>query len=95
MGTSLISFMLLDIVKVQMIRSWSFEGTAVVWPVPSRRAKLALRRGRKIIHERVHKNFEKVKKVLLMCDVICVWKNARAAKLLEVKKSGESARAKK
>jgi len=45
---SFLYFVLLDIVKVLMYKYWSFEVTAYLWPVPSRRAKLQDKRAQAI-----------------------------------------------
>ncbi|KAI7896782.1 plasma-membrane proton-efflux P-type ATPase [Mucor mucedo] len=44
LGVSLVYFMLLDFVKVQIFRSWSFEMTAKIVPTTARRNKLASRK---------------------------------------------------
>lgn len=44
LGISLVYFMLLDVVKVQIFRCWSFEMTAKVVPTNARRNKLASRK---------------------------------------------------
>ena len=44
LGISLVYFMLLDVVKVQIFRYWSFEMTAKMVPTKARRAKLANRK---------------------------------------------------
>ncbi|KAJ3207786.1 hypothetical protein HK099_000197 [Clydaea vesicula] len=70
MAVSLVSFMLLDFVKVWVINSWSFELTAKLWPVKSRKMEVDRRRGQKIVLERVKKNFGKIKilsKVIHAC----------------------------
>lgn len=51
LGISLVYFMILDAVKVQIFRSWSFEMTAKVVPTKSRKAKLADRK--KLIQKNV------------------------------------------
>ncbi|KAJ3271173.1 hypothetical protein HK104_004732, partial [Borealophlyctis nickersoniae] len=76
---SLISFMFLDIVKVLVIRHWSFELTAKLWPAPARKAEVVKRRARKVIDDRVRINNKKAKKVLLLSRVINAWKSSRKA----------------
>jgi H+-transporting ATPase len=44
LGISLVYFMILDVVKVQIFRCWSFEMTAKVVPTKSRKNKLANRK---------------------------------------------------
>lgn len=70
MAVSLVSFMFLDAVKVIIIKRWSFELTAKLWPVPSRKKKLEVRKAQKIVNKRVKKNVEKVRKVLKICRVL-------------------------
>ncbi|KAI8866307.1 ATPase, P-type, K/Mg/Cd/Cu/Zn/Na/Ca/Na/H-transporter, partial [Ramicandelaber brevisporus] len=62
-AVSLAYFMVLDVVKVFVIRSWSFELTAKLWPSKARKDKLAKRRADAIVNARIHTNLEKVKKV--------------------------------
>lgn len=44
LGISLVYFMILDVVKVQIFRYWSFEMTAKVVPTKARKTKLATRK---------------------------------------------------
>lgn len=44
LGISLVYFMILDVVKVQIFRCWSFEMTAKCVPTKARRTKLADRK---------------------------------------------------
>ncbi|KAJ3206609.1 hypothetical protein HDU67_008048 [Dinochytrium kinnereticum] len=67
---SLITFMFLDIIKVMMIRHWSFELTTKLWPVPSRVEELRRRREREQVHERVQGNVEKVRHVVSMIKAV-------------------------
>ncbi|KAJ3078170.1 hypothetical protein HK102_004689 [Quaeritorhiza haematococci] len=64
MAISTISFMLLDIVKVLVIRHWSFELTAKMWPVPSRKAKLQARKERHVELTRINANIAKVRRAM-------------------------------
>ncbi|KAJ3207223.1 hypothetical protein HK099_000331, partial [Clydaea vesicula] len=61
MGISTVSFMLLDVVKVLVIKNWSFEVTAKLWPVKSRRSELSRRKGQALIDSRVRSNIKKVR----------------------------------
>lgn len=63
MSVSIVSFMLLDIVKVFIIENWSFELTATLWPSPKRRQELEKRQAHKIKMDRIYANFAKVRKV--------------------------------
>jgi H+-transporting ATPase len=64
LAVSLVMFLLLDVVKVYTFKVWSFELTAKLWPVPSRREKLKVRKAQAILDERLHRNNAKAKKVL-------------------------------
>jgi H+-transporting ATPase len=57
-------FIFLDIVKVQVYRVWSFELTATLWPVRSRREKLARRRAAAARLARIRITINKLRKVL-------------------------------
>ena len=61
---SLIMFMLLDIVKVLVFKTWSFELTATLWPVPSRRTKLAQKKAEATRKISVAKTKKKVKRAI-------------------------------
>lgn len=54
--------MLLDFVKVAIYKYWNFELTAILWPSKFRRDQVKLRRGRKIIHARIQKNIDKIRR---------------------------------
>ncbi|KAI8068323.1 plasma-membrane proton-efflux P-type ATPase [Gongronella butleri] len=60
LGISLVYFMFLDVVKVYIFRMWSFEMTAKVVPLKSRRAKLASRQLDDAHHERVQESWKKI-----------------------------------
>ncbi|KAJ3214045.1 hypothetical protein HDU67_002139 [Dinochytrium kinnereticum] len=79
---STVVFMLLDVVKVLVIKFWSFELTAKLWPTPSRRAELARRIEIKARKVRVKANVEKVRKVLRMATVLVAWKASSHKKLV-------------
>ncbi|KAJ3104510.1 hypothetical protein HDU97_009123 [Phlyctochytrium planicorne] len=79
---STLAFMFLDIVKVLVIKYWSFELTARLWPSKSRREELKRRlelRARKV---RVDANIEKVRKVLRICTALVAWKASSHKKLV-------------
>jgi H+-transporting ATPase len=67
MAISLVAFMFLDIIKVVVIRNWSFELTATVCPTPKRRKELKRRKARAVAMTRINRNFEKLRKC---CRVI-------------------------
>ncbi|KAI9225370.1 MAG: H(+)-ATPase [Piptocephalis tieghemiana] len=82
-AVSLLYFVVLDFVKVQVMRRWSFELTARVFPVPSRRKKLADRKARAVVVNRVTRNIDRVRDVVRMQNVILAFKNYRAYGLNE------------
>lgn len=61
MAVSTFSFMFLDIVKVLVIRNWSFELTAKLWPSAANKEKLKKRQERASLLERISINIGKVK----------------------------------
>jgi len=84
MAVSTVSFMILDIVKVFVIKNWSFEVTAKLFPVKSRRAELARRKGRAIIYKRVQGNWDKVRKISRSTILACsAFSNPAVKKITE------------
>ncbi|KAI8892227.1 hypothetical protein BC833DRAFT_612359 [Globomyces pollinis-pini] len=79
LGISLAMFMLLDIVKVYVFKFWSFEFTAMVWPTKAQKEKLAARKARKIVHDRVTKNIKKVKTAFRVIMAVNAFKNPSPA----------------
>ncbi|RKO88927.1 H(+)-ATPase [Blyttiomyces helicus] len=77
LASSVVWFMLLDIIKTLFIRNWSFELTSFLWPTPSRRAEVARRRARKVVEARVKLSIGKVRKVLLICRVVHAFRYPR------------------
>ncbi|KXN72055.1 H(+)-ATPase [Conidiobolus coronatus NRRL 28638] len=69
-GVSLGWFVVLDFVKVQLLRIWSFKLTATLWPTPSRRSKLKIRKARKIVRKRLDVNISKMKVGLTMVEAL-------------------------
>ena len=72
---SSVSFMLLDIVKVYLIRNWSFEMTAKLWPSRKNKAKLQKRRERSSVLQRVDSNVTRLKKAIVMARVVSAFKS--------------------
>ncbi|KAI8849833.1 hypothetical protein BC829DRAFT_432316 [Chytridium lagenaria] len=70
MGISTVAFMVLDVVKVLVIRYWSFELTARLWPSKSRTAELARRFRRQ------------GSQVLRMTTALVAWKASTHKKLV-------------
>ncbi|KAF8920934.1 hypothetical protein BGZ58_004216, partial [Dissophora ornata] len=67
---SFMYFILLDFVKVQIFKLWSFELTATFVPTSVRRHKLADRKAAKIQQERVWGSVDKVRKIAVMAAVV-------------------------
>jgi H+-transporting ATPase len=67
---SFVIFILLDIVKVQIFKYWSFEFTAKAFPTPARRAKSAARKAKKIQQERVWNSINTVRQVAVKTAVL-------------------------
>jgi hypothetical protein len=74
MAVSSVSFMLLDIVKVYLIRNWSFEMTAKLWPSRKNKAKLKSRQERASLLQRVDSNVTRLKKAVTMARVVSAFK---------------------
>ncbi len=74
MAVSTVSFMFLDIVKVLIIRNWSFELTAKLWPSPANREKLRKRQERASLMERIATNVGKVKMVVALSSAASKFK---------------------
>ncbi len=53
--------MLLDLVKVFIMKNWSFEMTAKLWPTRARRKKLADRKQQAIVDKRVYVRWRKMR----------------------------------
>ncbi|CAO3630008.1 unnamed protein product [Cunninghamella blakesleeana] len=70
LGISLVYFMILDVVKVQIFRSWSFELTAKLAPLKSRREKLANRKLDHAQYLRVQNSWNKVSKIAEAHNII-------------------------
>ncbi|KAI8611537.1 hypothetical protein BC830DRAFT_1084003 [Chytriomyces sp. MP71] len=66
-------FMLLDIVKVQIIRRWSFELTVKLVPTATRKAILQERLAKRVVKERAKSNVAKARKVLYMTMGLVAW----------------------
>jgi H+-transporting ATPase len=77
MAISTLSFMALDVVKVFVIKKWSFELTTKLAPLKSRRAELARRKGEQIIFDRVQANFDKIRKVTKMILAVKAFQEPR------------------
>ncbi|KAG0240433.1 H(+)-ATPase [Mortierella sp. GBAus27b] len=67
---SFIYFIILDVVKVQIFKLWSFELTANLVPTAGRRHKLAGRKASKIQQERVWGSIDEVRKIAVKMAVI-------------------------
>ncbi|KAF9097927.1 hypothetical protein BGX23_007633 [Mortierella sp. AD031] len=67
---SFIYFIILDVVKVQIFKRWSFKLTATMVPTEARRAKLAERNASDIQQKRVWESIDNVRKVAVMTAVV-------------------------
>ena len=81
LAVALVTFMLLDVVKVYVFRLWSFELTAKLWPSNARKQKLANRKARKIIDDRVEANFEKVRRAARTINAVNAFSQQKCTKL--------------
>ncbi|KAG0075530.1 hypothetical protein BGZ92_002841 [Podila epicladia] len=82
---SFVYFIILDVVKVQLFRRWSFEMTASLVPTPARRQKLAERKAKQIQQDRVWESIDNVRKVAVMTAVISTFQEKKHAEEVEVK----------
>jgi len=67
---SLMYFIILDVVKVQIFKLWSFELTATLVPTSARRHKLADRKAAKIQQQHVWTNIDAVRRIAVMTAVV-------------------------
>ncbi|KAF9206376.1 hypothetical protein BGZ49_002572 [Haplosporangium sp. Z 27] len=67
---SFLYFIVLDVVKVQIFKIWSFELTAKFVPTNARRSKLADRKADKIQQDRVWGSIDQVRKIAVMTAVV-------------------------
>ncbi|KAJ3222546.1 hypothetical protein HDU81_009814, partial [Chytriomyces hyalinus] len=74
LAISTVMFMLLDVVKVVIIRSWSFELTVKLYPTKSRKAILQDRVAKRVVKERALANIAKCRKVLYMTMGVVAFK---------------------
>ncbi|KAF9976433.1 hypothetical protein BGZ65_007840 [Modicella reniformis] len=74
---SLVYFVLLDVVKVQLFKRWSFELTARLVPTPARRRKLEEKKKRKVQQDRVWKSIDQVRSMGLKIKVLEVMSESR------------------
>jgi hypothetical protein len=74
MAVSSISFMALDVVKVMLIKNWSFELTAKLWPSNKNKEKLKTRQERASLLERVDNNVSKLRKAVLMSTAVAAFR---------------------
>ncbi|CAG8694742.1 8251_t:CDS:2, partial [Ambispora leptoticha] len=78
-GVSLGYFIVLDFIKVQIFKYWSFELTATLWPSKERRTKLHDRHTQHEHNIKVQRTINKVRKVVLMSKVVLAFKYAAAS----------------
>ncbi|KAL2913885.1 hypothetical protein HK105_206619 [Polyrhizophydium stewartii] len=75
LAVSFLMFMLLDVVKVLVIKYWSFELTAMLWPAPARRAKLLKRREDALNKKRVNANLDKLRRAAVLAGIVGHWRD--------------------
>ncbi|ORY39063.1 plasma-membrane proton-e [Rhizoclosmatium globosum] len=78
LAISTVMFMLLDIVKVQIIRKWSFDLTVKLYPTKARKAELEARLVKRALLTRVNANIVKARKTYYMVLGVVAWKKALA-----------------
>ncbi|KAI9223150.1 H(+)-ATPase [Blastocladiella britannica] len=79
LGISFAYTIFLDLVKVFIFRIWSFELTAKMLPTKFRTDKLAARKADAIRHERVTRNWNKVKASMKLFKVIVAFKGTQGS----------------
>ncbi|KAJ3160888.1 hypothetical protein HDU86_008250 [Geranomyces michiganensis] len=92
MAVSLISFAFLDAIKVLVIRNWSFELTARLWPFGGRPAEYKRRVARAAQLKKNMANWKLARKVYLMSAGVVAFKAAKVDKLTlaKAKANGDS-----
>lgn len=73
-GVSLAYFFVLDFVKTQLFKIWSFEMTAKLWPTPSRKQKLHDRHHQAAFQQKISRNVAKLRQVIIMSKVILAFR---------------------
>ncbi|TPX50867.1 H+-exporting ATPase [Synchytrium endobioticum] len=73
LAISCLTFVVLDVIKVLVVRYWSFELTAKLAPLPARRRKLVARKERAIVLQRVSENVNKVRHTVRTLNVLMTW----------------------
>ncbi|KAJ3212768.1 hypothetical protein HDU83_009183 [Entophlyctis luteolus] len=76
LAISTVSFMVLDLVKVAVIRNWSFDLTVKLYPTKARKAELETRLAKRAVKDRVKKNIEKARKTLYLTVGVVAWRKA-------------------
>ena len=74
-ASSLFFFLILDFIKTMIIRHWSFELTAKLWPSRVQLAKLAAKKTRKEQQIRYKRNLRKVRNVVKFIFAAKKWKS--------------------
>jgi hypothetical protein len=78
LGISLVTFMLLDFVKVWIFRSWSFELTARLWPTPGRRARVRERELTRRRRENAEYNWSRIARAARTVQIAKAFSNQTA-----------------
>ncbi|CAG8647776.1 7976_t:CDS:2 [Ambispora gerdemannii] len=84
-GVSLGYFFVLDFIKVQIFKYWSFELTATLWPSKERKSKLHDRREQHEQKIKVQRTIEKVRKVVLISKVLLAFKYASSSEKRQIR----------
>ncbi|KAJ1930624.1 hypothetical protein IWQ60_000132 [Tieghemiomyces parasiticus] len=80
MGVSLAYFVILDVVKVFVIRAWSFELVAKLWPSRRHRSKLTQRKVQHEVDQRVHHNIGRLRAVAKVVYAVSAFQSTLSEK---------------
>ncbi|KAI8087638.1 plasma-membrane proton-efflux P-type ATPase [Gilbertella persicaria] len=75
LGISLVYFMILDVVKVQIFRYWSFEMTAKMVPTKTRRTKLASRKQLEKKGQQLETSWKKIEDSVAASSIAVAFQN--------------------
>jgi H+-transporting ATPase len=74
-----VSFIVLDLVKVFVIKKWSFELTAKLWPTTKRKQELVRRQERAVVVKRYQRNVAKLRKCVRVIYCISLFKKVNGS----------------
>lgn len=75
MVSSVVVFVLLDLVKVLVYRYWCFEFTVRLWPTKARRDELSMRTVQSDLDNRVRERFSLLRRGMVMAAAVNSWKS--------------------